>query len=126
MKAARAEEPVVKELTLIVYMCGSDLESRKGGASADLEEMENAGFDESWMNVLVLAGGAARWHSERVGRATFLMEIGKQLSAVFAHVARVRLAHLHDHKTCGGEENPADEDGREMDRRECGKEEQDK
>ena len=78
MKAARAEEPVVKELTLIVYMCGSDLESRKGGASADLEEMENAGFDESRMNVLVLAGGAARWHSERVGRATFLMEIGKE------------------------------------------------
>ena len=39
---------------------------------------------------------------------------------------RIRLAHLHDHKTCGGEENPADEDGREMDRRECDKEEQDK
>ena len=38
---------------------------------------------------------------------------------------RIRLSHLHDHKTCGGEENPADEDGREMDRRECGKEEQD-
>ena len=41
-------------------------------------------------------------------------------------LSRVRLAHRHGQQACGGEEYPADEDGREMDRRECGKEKQDK
>ena len=36
-----------RQLTLMIYMCGSNLESQYGSASADIMEMLNAGND-SW------------------------------------------------------------------------------
>ena len=56
--AAAAE----KDLTLMIYMAGSDLETQNGAASADIREMLDAGCDFGRMNVVILAGGAERWH----------------------------------------------------------------
>ena len=58
-RPAAAEE---KDLTLMIYMAGSDLETQNGAASADIREMLDAGCDFSRMNVVILAGGAERWH----------------------------------------------------------------
>ena len=56
--------PAVAEgetITLMVYMCGSNLESWNGAATADLLEMASAGHDPRRVNVLVMAGGTRRW-----------------------------------------------------------------
>ena len=61
--AAHAEEQQ-RSLTLMVYMCGSNLESAYGSASADIQEMLESGFQDSRISVLVMAGGAKtrnRW-----------------------------------------------------------------
>ena len=54
--AAHAEEQQ-RSLTLMVYMCGSNLESAYGSASADIQEMLESGFQDSRISVLVMAGG---------------------------------------------------------------------
>ena len=80
MTAARAQSRAEKPLTLIVYMCGSNLESEGASATRDLEEMENAGFDESKLNVLVMTGGSRRWHNGQSGEGTVLTQVGNHKS----------------------------------------------
>ncbi|MDO4865652.1 MAG: clostripain-related cysteine peptidase [Clostridia bacterium] len=49
------------KLTLMIYMCGSNLESAYGSATADIQEMLASGCDFSRVNVLIMAGGTSRW-----------------------------------------------------------------
>lgn len=48
-------------VTLMVYLCGSDLESQAACASVDLEEMMAASLGEN-INLIVETGGANRWY----------------------------------------------------------------
>ena len=50
----------------MVYMIGSDLESKSSAGTKDLEEMVSSGVDLSHTNVLVYAGGAPNWHNDLV------------------------------------------------------------
>ena len=45
------------------YLCGTDLESRFGAASADLAELEKVKLPSN-VKVLIEAGGAKKWHSD--------------------------------------------------------------
>ena len=57
--AARAE---AGEVTILVYICGSDLESKEGEASGDIREMVSAGVgNPGGATVLLATGGASRW-----------------------------------------------------------------
>jgi len=47
--------------TLMIYLCGSDLESEGSMASMNLEEMCNASIPED-VNVLVETGGSSAWN----------------------------------------------------------------
>lgn len=49
-------------VTIMVYMCGTDLESKHGMASADMEEMRAAssGFGDNF-NLIVYTGGCNKW-----------------------------------------------------------------
>ena len=47
-------------VTLMVYMCGTDLESRSGMASSDLQEMANANIADN-VNIIVYTGGCRSW-----------------------------------------------------------------
>lgn len=47
-------------MTLMIYLCGSDLEDQ-GAASQDLIEIARSGFDASELNVIIMAGGSRRW-----------------------------------------------------------------
>ena len=49
-----------KSATVMVYMCGSDLESGYGAASADVEEMLEADLGDD-VNVVLETGGASEW-----------------------------------------------------------------
>ena len=52
-------------VTLMVYMCGTDLESRNGMATNDLVEMTKANISDK-VNLLVYTGGCRQWKNNVV------------------------------------------------------------
>ena len=52
-------------ITLMVYMCGTDLESRSSMATNDLKEMMDATLSDK-INLLVYTGGCSRWQNSLV------------------------------------------------------------
>ena len=67
---AVAETPAPKALTVMVYMCGSNLETLSGSATADIGEMLGSDFDTDRVNLVVMAGGSRRWDKDlRSGEA---------------------------------------------------------
>ncbi|MCQ2081277.1 MAG: clostripain-related cysteine peptidase [Lachnospiraceae bacterium] len=63
-----------KKNTLMIYMVGSDLESKRGYASMDIIEMMKSGVDLSDTNIVIYAGGSKQWH---------LFECTTNMEAVF-------------------------------------------
>lgn len=55
---------------LMVYMVGSDLESEKGMASADIKEMLDSDFNEDTMDLLICTGGARFWWTDEIPNDT--------------------------------------------------------
>ena len=82
--AAAEEETGPDEWTVMIYFCGSDLESKYGYASENLNEIINVGFPfdisvffedldipgEAGMqrvedvNILIETGGSRKWHAQ--------------------------------------------------------------
>lgn len=50
-----------RKLTLMVYMCGSNLESTYSLASSDIWEMMSAKYAEDGISMLLMTGGALSW-----------------------------------------------------------------
>ena len=50
-------------VNILVYMCGADLESESGAATADLQEMLNATIGDN-INLIVYTGGASKWQNQ--------------------------------------------------------------
>ena len=65
-----------RKLTLMVYMCGSNLESEYGSATSDILEMESSGFSADDITVLVMMGGAGNWKINPGSDQTVIMEVG--------------------------------------------------
>ncbi|MDO4982871.1 MAG: clostripain-related cysteine peptidase [Eubacteriales bacterium] len=55
----------VDTVTVMVYMCGTDLESQSGMATNDLMEMTKANIADN-VNVIVYTGGCKRWQNSVV------------------------------------------------------------
>ena len=64
-----------RKLTLMIYMCGSNLESEYGSASADIREIESSGFAKDDITVLVMMGGSKTWQINPDSDETVIMEI---------------------------------------------------
>ena len=47
-------------VTIMIYMCGTDLESRSGMATSDLKEMASATISDK-VNIIVYTGGCKQW-----------------------------------------------------------------
>ncbi len=47
-------------VTMMVYMCGTDLESKSGMASSDMQEMIGASYGDN-INIIVYTGGCKGW-----------------------------------------------------------------
>ena len=56
-------------VTIMVYMCGTDLESNASMATSDLMEMTKAKWGDN-MHVIVYTGGCTRWHNQVVSAKT--------------------------------------------------------
>ncbi|HML67547.1 MAG TPA: clostripain-related cysteine peptidase [Clostridia bacterium] len=54
-----------KSVTVMVYMCGTDLESKSGMATSDLEEMVNATLGSN-INIILETGGTSNWQNQVV------------------------------------------------------------
>lgn len=52
--------------TIMIYMVGSDLESKYVAASTDINEMINSDADFENINILIYTGGAKKWHNEDI------------------------------------------------------------
>lgn len=52
-------------VTLMIYVCGTDLESKSGMASADMQEMANAKFGSN-VNVILYTGGCNAWKTSGI------------------------------------------------------------
>ena len=55
-------------VTMMVYLCGTDLESKSGMASSDLQEMANARFGDN-VNVIVYTGGCKQWQTSGISNS---------------------------------------------------------
>ena len=67
------------EVTIMVYMCGTDLESRAAMGTSDLQEMLNADLGEN-VNLLVYTGGCSKWQNNVVSSTKnqiYLIKNGK-------------------------------------------------
>ncbi len=72
-------------VTLMVYLCGTDLESKSGMASKDLKEMAAASLSDR-VNVIVMTGGCSGWKTAGISNTVnqiYKVEDGRlrQLSA---------------------------------------------
>ena len=61
VRTGHAEETQARRLTLMIYMCGSNLESGFGAATEDIEEMKAAGLRGNEVTVLLMTGGTKQW-----------------------------------------------------------------
>lgn len=55
--------------TIMVYMCGTDLESKSGMATYDLQEILNAKISDN-VNIIVETGGTVKWQNDFVNSKT--------------------------------------------------------
>ncbi len=72
--AARAKRTVIKgngqdTVTILVYMCGADLESRGAMATKDIQEMMRADLGDK-INLIIYTGGAKQWQNNVVSSQT--------------------------------------------------------
>ena len=67
---AREKRTVIRgggndQVTIMIYMCGTDLESKSSMATRDLVEMTNASFNDN-VRIVVYTGGCSRWNNSIV------------------------------------------------------------
>ena len=73
---SRAKRTVIKgnnqdTVTMMVYMCGTDLESKYGMASSDIEEIREASKSiGDNMNIVVYTGGCSKWKSNGISNSS--------------------------------------------------------
>ena len=58
-----------KNATVLVYMCGADLESRSGMATKDIQEMVKAEHGDN-VKIILETGGASRWQNSVISADT--------------------------------------------------------
>ena len=64
--------------TVMIYMCGSNLETQYGLASADIDEILGAGFDTAYTNVVMMLSGSKSWDMGYDPAQTHICEIGRR------------------------------------------------
>ena len=60
---SKKEETKVESRTIMIYLCGSDLESQIALASSDLDSVKPSEIDLETTNIVVYTGGSSNWHN---------------------------------------------------------------
>ena len=74
----QSDAGIKKEYTVMVYIVGSNLESRVGAATSDIEEMEEAGLDYDKTNLLLYTGGSRRWVSNIPNDTNNVLDLSRE------------------------------------------------
>lgn len=64
--SSEVEEPTKKAWTIMIYMCGSDLESEEGLASEDIKEILSVNNQPDDVNIIIETGGTTKWKSYNI------------------------------------------------------------
>ncbi len=56
-----ATESNQRKITVMIYMCGSNLESKNGAATSDMVEILKSRYDTEQISVIAMAGGTTKW-----------------------------------------------------------------
>ncbi len=66
--------------TIMMYIVGSDLESKYSAASEEFEEILSSGFNEEVINLVIYTGGCKDWQTDEVSdghNSTFIVKNGE-------------------------------------------------
>ncbi len=55
-----------RQHTVMLYLCGADLEPKGGPATMDLQEIIQSAYDQDQISLLVMAGGTKKWFNHAV------------------------------------------------------------
>ena len=83
-------------VTILVYMCGSDLESQNAMGVYDLQEMASATISDN-INLLVYTGGSSKWH---------LSEISNRYNQIYRVIGKGNIERLVENAGTGSMVDP--------------------
>ena len=95
---AGAEEPR-KKVTVMVYMCGADLETAGNCGTSTLSDIYASRYNKEEINVIVLAGGTQRWSAGLNTKVLSLVDVGKSERRKIGVVDELPLASMGDPST---------------------------
>ena len=81
------------------YLCGSDLESENGCATADLSEMMDVKLPEN-VKIVIQTGGAAAWQNEVISKKKICRY--EYSGEEFKQIDELKQANMGDEKTLEG------------------------
>ena len=61
---SRVLDENAKERTVLIYLCGANLESKNGIATSEIEALLDSDIDIENMNVLIYTGGSKKWYTD--------------------------------------------------------------
>ncbi|MBP3199073.1 MAG: peptidase C11 [Butyrivibrio sp.] len=99
-------------ITIMVYMCGADLESRSAMASKDIQEMMKADLSDN-INLIIYTGGAKKWQNNVISSDTnqiFQVKAGQLVKLVdnVGSLPMTKPGTLSDFIKWGAKNYPAD------------------
>ena len=74
----QVQQPKKKLYTVMIYMVGSNLESRYGNATKDIAEIDKANLSYNNYNVVVYTGGSMRWVSDIPSDCNAVLDMSKK------------------------------------------------
>ncbi len=99
-----------RKLTIMVYMCGSNLETLNGAASNDIQEMQSAGISKD-ISLLIMTGGSKNWSMGFDSSETIIYEVSSRGSRIVKRFDKKNMGSrktLTDLLVFGKENRPAD------------------
>ncbi len=100
-----------RKLTVMIYMCGSNLETLNGSASEDIEEMLDAGISGGEVSLLLMTGGAENWEAGFDSEEALIHEIGPRGRRIVRESEKMNMGSrntLADFLRFGKENYPAE------------------
>ncbi len=67
-----------RRLTVLAYMCGSNLESASGAVSTDIREMLSARVDTESVSTLIMTGKSQLWYNDYSADALTVHEVTRR------------------------------------------------
>ena len=81
-----AETSSKKKATVMIYMCGADLESKNFQGTKTLASINSTGFDRNEINVVALLGGATAWSRGYDTSKLTIVELGSRRPVEAGHM----------------------------------------